>query len=57
MINKFISVLVVIAAVLPAVYLVNLLPVADRIKNIAGIFVGIVAVAVAVFLLRVTGVF
>jgi hypothetical protein len=56
-VSKFISVLVVIIAVIPAVYLVNLLPITARAKDIAGVVVGIIAVIVAVFLLRYIGVF
>jgi hypothetical protein len=48
--------IVIIVVGVPAVYLVNKLPIADRAKNIAGAIVTIIVVVVAVFtLLRYTG--
>lgn len=47
---------VIIVAGVPAVYLVNKLPIGDRAKNIVGAIVSIVAVIVAVFVLRYIGV-
>jgi hypothetical protein len=54
-----ISVFIVIVVVgIPAVYIVNKLPIADRAKNIVGAIVSIIVIVIAVFtLLRSTGKF
>ena len=49
---KMFGVLVILVAVIPAVYLVNLLPIANRAKNIGGIFVGVMLAIVAIVLLK-----
>lgn len=56
--SPLISVLIVIVAVIPAVFLVNLLPIPSRAKDIVGAIVGIVVVFIAVFsLLKYVGAF
>jgi hypothetical protein len=46
------EVLVILVAIIPIVYLVNLLPITNHAKNIGGIFVGVTLAMVALVFLK-----